>query len=50
MKMINNLNVAETFQVNDIPTKIIKINKDIFANSLQTISITVLLMVNFPMN
>ena len=49
MKMINNLNVAETFQVNDIPTKIIKINKDIFANSLQTISITVLLMVNFPM-
>ena len=32
MKMINNLNVAKTCQVNDIPTKVIKINKDIFAN------------------
>ena len=32
MKMINNLSVAETCQVNDIPTKVIKINKDIFAN------------------
>ena len=32
MKVINNLNVAKTCQVNDIPTKIIKINKDIFAN------------------
>ena len=30
--MINNLNVARTCQVNDIPTKVIKINKDIFAN------------------
>ena len=32
MKVINNLNVAKTCQANDIPTKIIKINKDIFAN------------------
>ena len=32
MKLINTLNVAKTCQVNDIPTKIIKINKDIFAN------------------
>ena len=32
MKAINNLNVAKTCQVNDIPTKLIKINKDIFAN------------------
>ena len=31
MKVINNLNVAKTCQVNDIPTKVIKINKDIFA-------------------
>ena len=32
MKVINNLSVAKTCQVNDIPTKVIKINKDIFAN------------------
>ena len=32
MKAINNLNVAKTCQVNDTPTKVIKINKDIFAN------------------
>ena len=32
MKMINNLNVAKTWQVNAIPTKVTKINKDIFAN------------------
>ena len=32
MKVINNLNVAKACQVNDIPTKIIKINQDIFAN------------------
>ena len=32
MKVINNLNVAKTCQVNDLPTKVIKINKDIFAN------------------
>ena len=32
MKMISNLNVAKTCQVNDIPTKVIKISKDIFAN------------------
>ena len=31
-KVINNLNVAKTCQVNDIPTKVIKMNKDIFAN------------------
>ena len=32
IKVINNLNAAKTCQVNDIPTKAIKINKDIFAN------------------
>ena len=32
MKVINNLNIAKTCQVNDIPTKVIKTNKDIFAN------------------
>ena len=32
MKVINNLDVAKTCQINDIPTKVIKINKDIFAN------------------
>ena len=32
MKVINNLNVAKTCQVNDIPTKVIKMNKDMFAN------------------
>ena len=32
MKVINNLNVAKSCQINDIPTKVIKINKDIFAN------------------
>ena len=32
MKVINNLNVAKTCHVNDIPTKSIKMNKDIFAN------------------
>ena len=32
MKVINNLNVAKTCQGNDIATKIIRINKDIFAN------------------
>ena len=32
MKVINNLNVAKTCHVNDIPTKFIKMNKDNFAN------------------
>ena len=32
MKVTNNLNVAKTYQVNDIPTKVMKINKDNFAN------------------
>ena len=32
MKVINNLNVAKSCQINDIPTKFIKMNKDIFAN------------------
>ena len=32
MKVINNLKVAKTYKVNDIPTKVIKMNKDIFAN------------------
>ena len=51
MKVINNLNVAKTCQVNDIPTKVIKINSKIFLQiSLWTTSITVLLMVNFLMN
>ena len=30
MKVINNLNVAKSCQMNDIPTKVIKMNKDIF--------------------
>ena len=34
MTVINNLNVAKTCQLNDIPTKVIKINKDIFDNSI----------------
>ena len=34
MKVINNLNVAKSCQINDIPTKVIKMNKDIFANSI----------------
>ena len=50
MKVINNLNVAKTCQVNDIPTKVIKINKDILLISLWTTSLTVLLMVNFLLN
>ena len=32
MKVINNLDVAKTCQVNDIPTKVIKMNEDIFDN------------------
>ena len=32
MKVINNLYVAKRCKVNDIPTKVIKMNKDIFAN------------------
>ena len=32
MKVINNLNVAKSCQINDIPTKVIKMNKNIFAN------------------
>ena len=32
MKVINHLNFAKSCQMNDIPTKIIKMNKDIFAN------------------
>ena len=32
MKVINNVNVAKSSQINDIPTKVIKMNKDIFAN------------------
>ena len=31
-KVINNLNEAKICQINDIPTKFIKMNKDIFAN------------------
>ena len=31
-KVINNLNVAKICQVNNIPTKVIKMNEDIFAN------------------
>ena len=34
MKVINNLNVAKSCQINDIPTKVIKRNKYIFANSI----------------
>ena len=32
MKVINNLNIAKTCQVNDIPAKVIKMIKHIFAN------------------
>ena len=32
MKVINNLKVAKSCQINDITTKVIKMNKDIFAN------------------
>ena len=32
MKVINNLNIAKTCQVNDIPIKVIKMNTDISAN------------------
>ena len=32
MKVINNLNVAKSYQINDIPTKVIKMNRDTFAN------------------
>ena len=32
MKVINNLYVAKRCKVNDIPTEVIKMNKDIFAN------------------
>ena len=32
MKVINNLNGAKSCQINDIPTKVIKMNKDIFSN------------------
>ena len=32
MKLINNLNVTKSCQTNYIPTKVSKINKDIFAN------------------
>ena len=30
MNVINNLNVTKSCQINDIPTMVIKINKDIF--------------------
>ena len=32
MKVISNLNTAKSCQINDVPTKIIIMNKDIFAN------------------
>ena len=32
MKVINNLNVAKSCQIDNIPTKVIKMNKDIFGN------------------
>ena len=32
MKVINNLNIAKTCQVNDISTKVINMSKDLFAN------------------
>ena len=32
MNVSNNLNVAKSCQINDIPTKVIKMNKDVFAN------------------
>ena len=50
LKVINNLNVAKTCQVNDIPAKVIPIIKMFLLISLRTTSITVLLIVNFLMN
>ena len=35
MKVINNLNIAKTCQVNDISTKVIKMSKDLFANFIK---------------
>ena len=32
MKVVKNLNKAEGFQINDIPTKVIKTKEDIFAD------------------
>ena len=32
MKVINNLNIAKSCEMNDIPANVIKMNKDIFAN------------------
>ena len=49
IKVINNLNVAKTCQVNDVPIKVISI-KIYLLISLRTTSITVLLLVNFLMN
>ena len=50
MKVIYNLTVAETCQMNDISTKVIKMNEVLLLISLRTTSITVLLMVNSLMN
>ena len=32
MKVINNLNAAKSCKINDVPTKLIKMNMNIFAN------------------
>ena len=44
------LNVVKSCQINDIPTNVIKMNEDIFANFITDRLTTVLLMVNFLMN
>ena len=48
MKMSNNLNVAKTYQVNDIPTKVIKLNKNIFANFINDHFIYCIAIGKFP--
>ena len=50
MKIINQLNTAKTCQNADTPTKIIKLNKDIFQNLSVITSTTVLMKVSFHMN
>ena len=50
MKVIDHLNLAKSCQINDTPTKVIKMNKDIFANFIADHFNYLLLMVNFLMN
>ena len=49
MKIISQLNTTKTCQNADTPTKIIKLNKDIFARFISRTSTTVLMKVIFDM-